>query len=181
MTDVSPNFAKHLSSLPVISHSKLWGLLSLSGAHPLSHICSMDSTIWQSFSLLKVPLLQWTKIIYHCLVEEVVKERWGVSITSLDVFNPLSLSKTILFFWPNSLKLLVIQTPWDFSFLEKNNKWMLISVLRLWFLTCFRLGPWKSLAATGFCECCFLDLKRGRGTEGATLYKVGHGMLSVSC
>lgn len=45
MTDVSLNFAKHLSSLLVIPLSKLLGLLSLSGAHSLSHICSIDSTI----------------------------------------------------------------------------------------------------------------------------------------
>lgn len=126
---------------------------------PLSHICSMDSTIWQSFSFLKVALLQVTKITCyccHCLVGEVEKERWEVTVTSLDVFNPLSLSKTILFSWPT-------QTPGYLNslglwcFLEKNSKEMLTSMLSLWFLTCFRLGPWNSLAATGFCEHCFLD------------------------
>ena len=171
MTDVSPNFAKHLSSLLVISHSKLWGLLSLSGAHPLSHICSMDSTIWQSFSLLKVPLLQWTKITFYSgRCQEgvgVVKERWEVSLANLDVFNPLSLFKTIPFFWLDFLKGQVIQTPWDLNvFLEKSNKQMLTSMLSLWFLTCFKLGPWKSLAATGFCECCFLDLKKKKMVKG---------------
>lgn len=91
--------------------------LSFWSTPPFTYL-SMDSTIWQSFSFLKVPLLQWTKITCyccHCLVGEVVKGRWEVVVTSLDVFKPPSLSKTILFSWPDFLKFLVIQTPWDFN------------------------------------------------------------------
>lgn len=160
MTDVSLNFAKHLSSLLAISHSKRLGLLSFWSTPPFTYL-SMDSTIWQSFSFLKMPLLPWTKITCyccHCLLGEVVKGRWEVVVTSLDVFSPPSLSKTILFSWltlltpgyPNSLGLE--------CFLEKNYKQTLTSMLSLWLVTCFRLGPWNTLAATDFYECHFIDL-----------------------